>query len=231
MRAMQIPENGPKRRLLDAAEELFAAEGFEKVSIRDIAKACEANVAAVNYHFGSREGLVNLVLSRYLAPINQERMTRLEAAERKWAGKVVPIEEILDAFARPLVGQVRKSDLSERLFCKLLGRIFSEQQASSTLVVEDMMRPVVERFLRAFRKALPGLEPEELLWRVHMTAGAMIHLLSHAESLQRLTQGAAGHPGIEQMLARFVRFAAAGLREGLADGGEAPRGPQATFDF
>ena len=77
-----VPTGGPKLRLVEAAEKLFAENGFEAVSVRDITKEAGANVAAVNYHFGSRDGLVVAVMSRYLTPVNQERLTRLEKAEK-----------------------------------------------------------------------------------------------------------------------------------------------------
>ncbi|MDB6077298.1 MAG: transcriptional regulator, TetR family, partial [Akkermansiaceae bacterium] len=71
-----------KQRLIEAAEHLFADDGFEKVSVRDITNRAGANVAAVNYHFGSREGLVEIVMARYINPISEERIARLEGLER-----------------------------------------------------------------------------------------------------------------------------------------------------
>lgn len=125
-----VPEIGAKLRLVVAAEELFAERGFESVSVRDITKRAGMNIASVNYHFGSRSGLVAGVMTRYVTPINDERLAGIEALERRWSGKAVPLEEVLEAFVRPLVNQVRKSELSERLFLKLVGRMFGEQASA-----------------------------------------------------------------------------------------------------
>lgn len=216
-----MPETGSKRKLLDAAEELFADKGFEAVSVRDITQLAKTNVAAVNYHFGSREGLLTLVMLRYMIPVTEERLVRLDAAEQKF-GKAVPLEEIIDAFVRPLATQVRKSELSERLFYKLIGRIFAQQGDGMPPQIEDQLRQVIERFTRAFAKALPTLPPEDLVWRIHFLAGGMIHMLTHQEVLHRLSDGVSGNPTMEATLARFIRYSAAGLLHGIEAAPVAP---------
>ncbi len=231
MREIKFPQSKSKLRLLDAAEQLFAERGFETVSVRDVTQLAKANVAAVNYHFGSREGMVALVVSRYIIPVNDERLARLDVLERKWSGKAVPLEEIIDAFVRPVVGIVRKSELSERLFCKLVGRIFAMQGEGFPAVVEEQMKTLIDRFTRAFGKALPTVSQEELVWRMHFLVGAIIHMLLNQEMLHRLSKGASGSPTMEVTLGRFIRFAAAGLREGVEVEAGVKKGPQATFDF
>ena len=231
MREIKFPQSESKLRLLEAAEQLFAERGFETVSVRDVTQLAKANVAAVNYHFGSREGMVALVVSRYLIPVNEERLARLDALERKWSGKAVPLEEIIDAFVRPVVGLVRKSELSQSLFGKLVGRIFAMQGEGLPPAVEEQMKTLIERFIRALGKALPTVSQEELVWRMHFLVGSIIHMLMNQEMLQRLSGGASGNPTMEVTLGRFIRFAAAGLREGVELEPEAKKGPQATFDF
>ena len=231
MRDMTIPESGSKRKLLDAAEVLFAEKGFEAVSVRDITQVAKTNVAAVNYHFGSRDGLLTLVMMRYMVPVTEERLARLESLEKKWSGKSIPLEELIDALVRPLVGQVRKSDLSERLFYKLTGRIFAEQGNGLPPQIEDQFRQVAERFTRSFARTLPSVPAEDLAWRIHFVIGGMIHMLTHQEILFRVSGGASGTPTMEATLSRFIRFAAAGLREGVVTEETVKKGPQATFDF
>lgn len=226
-----VPESGAKLRLVEAAEQLFAERGFEAVSVRDITKRASMNIASINYHFGSREGLVAAVMTRYITPINDERLARIEALERRWSGKSVPLEEILDAFVRPLATQVRKSELSERLFLKLVGRMFGEQAAAMPPVVEEQFKLVVARFVKALSKALPELAVDEILWRMHFVIGAMVHSMAQEEVLHRITQGASGTPTIEATLSRFTRFAVAGLRNGLSEEVVAKPSPQATFNF
>ena len=231
MREMTLPESGSKRRLMDAAEQLFAEKGFEAVSIRDITGLVKTNIAAVNYHFGNRESLLEMVMMRYMLPVTEERFARLEALERKWPGKIVPLEEIIDALVRPLIGQMRKSELSERLFYKLIGRIFAIQGDELPPRIDDLLRQVFERFSKAFARALPTVPGDELAWRFHFLVGGIIHLLTHQEVLHRLSGGASGTPTMEATLSRFIRFSASGLREGTEVEAAVSSGPQATFDF
>jgi hypothetical protein len=130
---------------------------------------------------------------------------------------------------------VRRSELSERMFYKLMGRIFGD---GMEVLPESVMRGFTEvftRFQAAFGKALPELSAEELLWRIHFTAGVMIHTMAHGETLHRFSEGASGEPSMESTLSRFVRFAAAGMRQqaGVARGEAEPKksGGQEEFLF
>ncbi|MDP3851577.1 MAG: TetR/AcrR family transcriptional regulator [Luteolibacter sp.] len=231
MREIKFPQSGPKRRLLDVAEALFAERGFEAVSVRDITNRAKANVAAVNYHFGSREQLIALVIIRHLSPLTEERMARLETVEKKWAGKAPPLEEIIDAMVRPLLGAVRKSELPENQTCKVMGRIFALQGEEFPQETETQMQNSINRFIRVLSRSLPSLTGEELHWRTHFVLGGLIHMLLRQDLLQRTSQGNSGMPTLEATLGRFIRFAAAGLREGVEMDASEKKGPQATFDF
>lgn len=228
MRELTIPESGPKRVLLNAAEQLFAEKGFEAVSVRDVTQFVKMNVAAVNYHFGSREGMLTLAIMHYTLPLNEERIARLESAERKSPGKPLALEEIIDAFVRPIITQNRKTELPEALFYQLLGRIFAANGDGLSQAYEENFRQLSDRFMRALGKTLPTVPLDELASRFHFMSGGLIHLLTHRELLGKRS----GSPTtMEANLGRFIRFAAAGLREGLAADASVKKGPQATFDF
>ena len=214
-----------RQRLLEAAETLFAEQGFEKVAVRDVTEKAGANVAAVNYHFGSRDGLVDKVIERYISPVNDERLARLDGLERKMAGKPVAIEEILEAFVRPFLTQIQRSELSERLCFQLIGRMLSDRVGKMPPAVEMQFQIVAARFKHAFKKALPEVEEEDLVWRMQFMAGGMIHAMTMGEMVQRMTQGAAGSPTMEKTLSRLIRFAAAGLRQGSGGKPNEPSNP------
>lgn len=215
------------------AEQLFADKGFEAVSVRDITKLAKTNVAAVNYHFGSRDELLALVMMRNMQPVTEERLLRLDALENKWSNKAAPLEEIIDALVRPLATRPRKSELPERWFYQLLGRIFAQQGDGLPGMIEELMRQTAVRFTKAFAKALPSLSSEELAWRIHFLIGGMIHLLSHQDLLDRISGGASGKPTMEATLGRFIRYSASGLREGVEMDATPVKKitPQAIFDF
>jgi AcrR family transcriptional regulator len=228
MREITFPLSAPKQRLLDVTERLCAERGFEAVSVRDITGAAEANVAAVNYHFGSRETLISLVVTHQLGPVLKERLARLEALEKKSAGKAAPLEEILDAMVRPLAGGVRKSALPEPACRRLMGRILSGQGVVFPMEAAQDMENARHRFARLLAKALPSVSGEDLAWRIQFISGGIIHLLIGGD-----TPPADGDvpQALENVLGRFIRFAAAGLREGLPLETPGKHSPQATFDF
>jgi len=223
----KVTEGTTKQRLLEAAEELFANEGFEAVSVREITARAGANVAAVNYHFRSRAGLVNAVIERYVEPINRERLDLLTALEKR--GEAT-IEEILETFMRPFVTQVSRSELSERMFGKLMGRTFEGGVDRVPPAVMESFREVARRYRKAIGKVLPGLSDADCFWRIHFMFGAMAHSLSHGDLLRDVTGGRCGSPGIDEVLGRCVRFAAAGFREGAGDE-VVEKKPQDEFDF
>ncbi|HSP42835.1 MAG TPA: TetR family transcriptional regulator [Luteolibacter sp.] len=231
MREEKIARSKPKQQLLEAAERLFAERGFEAVSVRDITKLAGANVAAVNYHFGDRENLVLLVISRLVDPVTEERMARLESVEKKWSGKSAPVEEILDALTRPLATAKRKSLLPETMHHRLLGRIFSLPPEIWPDLSAERMRQMTGRFMRALGKSLPTVPAEELVWRMHFTMGGMAHMLLLDALPDKTGKAQAAAVGLDAMIGRFIRFAAAGLREGVEVDETKPAGPQATFDF
>lgn len=228
MREIKFPLSAPKQRLLESAERLFAERGFEAVSVRDITSVANANVAAVNYHFGSRENLIGLVVTYRMGPVMKETLVRLETVEKKWGSKAAPLEEILDTMLRPLVGNVKKSDLEEPLRSQLLGRIFAGQGVIFPREVEEDMDHTKLRFSRLLTKALPSVTREDLAWRMQFITGGIIHLLMGRDApLQENETPLA----LEATLSRFIRFAAAGLREGTPQEAPIKAGPQAIFDF
>jgi AcrR family transcriptional regulator len=220
-----------RRKLLDAAEKLFAERGFDKVSLRDITEAAAANVASVNYHFRNREGLVEEVMGRYINAVNEERLARLDRLEARNGSKPLAPEEILEALVRPFVTQVRRSDLSEKLFYRLMGRMFGGMAGSLPPTVAQGFRETLARFRKVFRRALPGIGEEELLWRMHFAFGAMIHMMAHAETLRQLSGGDSGNPSTDQSMARFVHFAAAGMRHGFEEPAEVSANDEAQGQF
>jgi AcrR family transcriptional regulator len=215
MRALTRPDSGPKRKLLDAAESLFAEKGFEVVSVRHITSLAKANAAALNYHFGSRAELLASVMLRYLAPITDERLARLDAIEQQASSGTSRVEEILEALVNPLSREVTKSELKDRSFYQLIGRILNEQGNDLPPPLEARFRQVTERFTLALSRALPTVPAEELNWRFHFLTGGLIHLLTHPDVPAPAAAAFRRVPTMAQTLEHFIRHAAAGLRQGI----------------
>jgi AcrR family transcriptional regulator len=199
-----------KQRILDVAEELFADQGFAGTSLRAITTAADVNLAAVHYHFRSKEALLEAVVVRRLEPVNRERLELLDEYEQK-AGKNGPsVEEVLYAFVTPAVRLIHSADGS--LFGRLMGRLHWETRASFAVIAKKHFGPLFHRFEKALGHSLPGLRPEDLFWRMHFTIGAMAHTLSSSDTLEAMSRGLCKSSDSETAIPQLIHFLAAGFR-------------------
>jgi len=206
-----------KERILLAAEELFAERGFEGVSLRDITKEASANVAAVNYHFGSKDALIDALILRNVMPVIEERLKLLKEAEKQAEDGIVSVEKILEAFMRPFLTRMDESGANRELFHKFSGRCMSERGGQLPSEALQMFRKMLKHFIAALAKALPEVEEEVLIWRLHFSFGAMAHALLHASRLKEVSNNKSGSPDFETTLQRMIDYCKGGLEAGAGD--------------
>jgi AcrR family transcriptional regulator len=220
-------EKTTREKILDAAEKLFSENGFSATSVRAITTHAEVNLASLNYHFGSKEALIDAVLSRRIRPINQERIRLLDRSEER--GEPL-LEEILDAFLRPALHLAYEPHRGGRQFMQLMGRVHSESRDFFDRVLIPQFKEVLLRFEAAFQRVLPNLPGDELFWRVHFTVGAMAHTMAHSFSPRTLeamkaagsrtaasvTGDKAKSQDAEAVLAKLILYSAAGFRAEVA---------------
>jgi AcrR family transcriptional regulator len=199
-----------KQRILDVAEEMFATDGFGGTSLRSIITAAEVNLAAVHYHFHSKEALLEAVVVRRLDPLNRERLDLLNKYEKE-GGKPGPsVEEILEAFLAPPIRFIRTTPEGS-LYGKLLARLHSEPGPLFAGIARKHFGGVLQRFQAALRKALPELPPEDFFWRLHFTVGAMAHTLGRSDLLEVISAGACKSDA-ESAISQLIDFLSAGFR-------------------
>jgi AcrR family transcriptional regulator len=197
-----------KDRILDAAERLFARDGIEATSLRTITAEAGVNLAAVNYHFQSKDALVRSVVARRVGPVNERRLALLGGYEAAAGDGPLPLEQVLDAFLRPVL-EIYGSHARE--FAPLMGRMYSEPGEFIEKIYKNHMQPVAARFIQAYQRALPGLPPVELLWRLHFSIGALAHTLCAAGLLRIMSDGQCDPTDIEGTLRRMEAFMKAGM--------------------
>ncbi|MBL67106.1 MAG: TetR family transcriptional regulator [Verrucomicrobiales bacterium] len=205
-----MKQKDTKTIILDAAEELFARRGPNATSLRQVIGRAKVNLAAVHYHFGSKESLLQSVLARRLVPLNAERLALLEEAERR--SRRVSLEKILEALVGPALRLSRDPNKGGREFMRLLGRCFTEPDEKIQELLNRQVAAVAERFMPAFQKALPKVPQVDLLWRLHFLVGAMAHTMADAERLGEFSGGLCDPDDTEGMIQRLVTFLAAGLK-------------------
>lgn len=226
MRRVQPIESETKKRMLEVAAALLAKHGFEAVSVRDVTQAAKVNVAAVNYHFGSRSGLMERVMDEALRYFNEERLARLENLEKRFAGKAAPLEEVLEAWLRPLVAATRRSHWRDSMIAPLIGRILTLPTQKVPAKIFQTHAHIDERVRRLIGKTLSPLPLGEIVWRMHGLLGALAHTLVSPPVADLVDRSS-----IDAVMTRFVKFAAAAMKEGAESLPLAKNSPQATFDF
>ncbi len=176
-----------RERILDVAEHLFMAHGYEGTSMRMITGAAEVNLAAVNYHFGSKEALLREVFRRRLAWLNGERLRALDALERQAAGAPLKPSQVLEAFFGTLLRMGEDESLGGMTFLRLLGRTLTEPAEFIRTFFAGEYAEVIERYKRALFRALPDVPRAEIVWRLHFMLGAMSYAIAGTDVLQVVT--------------------------------------------
>lgn len=198
-------------RILDAAERVFADKGLDGSSVRDITTAANANLAAVNYHFGSKTGLIEAVFSRHLGPMNTARIALLDRVEEQAGEGSPPIESVLDAFIRPVVMHHLAEHGANDAFMRLMSRCLNEPPTHLEQVTHHF-DVLMNRFHTAFSHALPDHSPSEIFWGVHFTIGIMHHTLHVLSHLHHLPFCPSESADAQTVVERVVSYTAAGMK-------------------
>jgi AcrR family transcriptional regulator len=199
-----------KDRILDASEHLFAELGFEATSLRMITGDAGVNLAAVNYHFHSKDDLIRAVLARRIQPFNKMRLERLQTYLESVGDEPVELEPVVRAFVEPVFTGLgcRWADAA-----RLFGRTYSDPSGAVRRTFFELMREIGRPFTDAFRRALPGISQEEVLWKIYFSVGVIAHTLKGTEQLKFMMAGGAfDDTDAETVTERIVAYVVAGVR-------------------
>jgi len=215
LRAVKPPHE-TRTRILDVAEELFMLHGFEGTSMRLLTSRAEVNLAAVNYHFGSKDALIEALFRRRLDPMNAARIAELERLEKDGKGRPLTAEAIIRAFVGQSLRMIEDDKCGGRNFIRLLGRTYTEPTKPIRVLIGQLYAPAMERFKAAFELALPQMPREELVWRMHFMFGTLAYTLAATDTVQ-LIAGCKPEDRHDARLLedRLTAFLAAGLNAPL----------------
>ena len=207
------PQHETRTRILDAAEELFMQQGFGGTSMRLLTSKAGVNLAAVNYHFGSKDALIEAVFRRRLDPMNIGRIAALAALE---ASGTPDADAIIRAFVGASLRMLEDAKGGGRNFIRLLGRTYTEPTKPIRLLIGRLYAPVMERYKSALQRTLPHMPPEELVWRMHFMFGTLSYTLAATDTVQ-LIAGCKPEDRYDAQLLeeRLTAFLAAGLNAPL----------------
>jgi AcrR family transcriptional regulator len=207
-----------RERILDAAELMFMQHGYDGTSMRVVTGAAGVNLAAANYHFGTKEALMQAVLRRRLEVINQERLRLLDEAEAKAGGKPLKPSVIIDCFFGTLLRVASDQKAGGETFLRLLGRTNADPSDFIRAFMSAEYADVVERYKQALFRSLPDVPKAEIVWRFHFMLGATSYAIAGTDTLKLVTdwqvdEGAEVQD--EHLLPRLMSFLLGGLRAPL----------------
>ena len=196
-----------KDRILGAAEELFAQHGFSGTSLRQVTSRADVNIAAVNYHFGSKENLINEVFRRRMDEMSRQRLAALAEARAKHPGRLEPV---LAAFIEPALALARDRQ-GGVAFIRVIARAYAEKNDGLRQFLSEQYGHVLREFARAVAECVPDMDKERLYWRLDFLSGALTYAMSDFGMIKR-------PPGTPEVAHRkraaeeLIRFAAAGIQ-------------------
>jgi AcrR family transcriptional regulator len=208
-----------RSRILDTAERLFTELGFEGTSMRQITGAAGVNLAAANYHFGSKEALLQAVFKRRLEWLNAERLRVLNEMEAAAGGQALKPSQIVDAFFGTVLRMATQPERGGQTFLCLLGRTLNSPSDMIHTLFSAEYSDVLERFKAALYRALPDVPKAEIVWRLHFMLGATAYAIAGTDTLDLVTdwqvaEGEHEHSP-ELLLPRLMSFLLGGLRAPL----------------
>ncbi|QSX75969.1 TetR family transcriptional regulator [Lysobacter arenosi] len=196
-----------KDRILGAAEELFAQFGFTGTSLRQVTSRADVNIAAVNYHFGSKENLVNEVFRRRMDEMSAQRLGALKTAMEQHPGELEPI---LAAFVRPALAMAQDRH-GGGAFVRVVARAYAEKNDRLRKFLSDHYGHVLREFGKAIGACVPDLSKEELYWRLDFLAGALTYAMADFGLIKR-PAGVTEAAHRERAARELIHFAAAGFK-------------------
>jgi len=204
-----------RKRMIDSAIVLFARKGVEQVSLRELTTDAGVNLAAVNYHFGSKEELAKIVFEELTKRVNRHRLDRLHEIETACrASNTLPrLEEIILAFIEPYTGT---ANTDEGL---LLARLTLRHRTTPSDMTAKLMRkhfdPTAKRYIAALAAACPAVPADEFPWRYTFMVSAVVLTITDRRKdsrLLKLSGGKADPNDSISLSAALVRFLANGMR-------------------
>lgn len=199
-----------QQKILDAAQRLFAETGFRETSLRQITAAAGVNLAAVNYHFGSKKELIQAVLQRYLQvlmPKLEQEFTRLLAAQQP-----NNLTEVLTVFVKPLLELNNVYPNGAHIFLQLLGRGYADVQGHLRWYINLHYGRTINKLVLLIQQVCPQLPLKELFWRLHFSLGSIVFTMASSDALTEIAETDFNESiDIESVIYKLLPYLAAGI--------------------
>jgi AcrR family transcriptional regulator len=210
------PRISKSERILDAAEELFARHGYDGVTMRQIAGLAEVDVALANYHFGKKLELFHAVFERRAEELNRARREALHAAQSAAGEEGPTLEQVIEAFLRPLEMAQDTDDPGWRNYLALIAYVNNSPVWGKQLM-SSQFNKLVNEFIAAIKQSLPGARDEDIYWCYHNLSGSLTLTLAQTGRIDQLSEGRCLSSDFRAAYDHMIPFVAAGFRQVCVD--------------
>lgn len=199
-------------RILDTAETLFAEKGFAETSLRTITSKAKVNLAAVNYHFGSKKALIQAVFARYLDPFSERFNDEMDKLEARFAGQEIPLNAVLETLTTTVITMPSPTRNGLSVFMRLLGLAYTQAQGHMRRYLQEQYGSVFYRFTNMVRTASSDLPDVERFWRLHFMLGSAVFTMSSLDALKDIAeQDFKEQTRVRDVVQRLIPFVSAGM--------------------
>jgi AcrR family transcriptional regulator len=206
----EVSAKDVRNRLLDVAEKLFSEHGFADTSVRDITAEANCNVAAVNYHFGSKEKLYTDVWRHNLLLLRNNQLASIEKVMLENQGTPC-LEDLLKSFAETFIGSLVDETKSSRLL-KLMMREMLDKCLPPNMFADEVIKPTLGAMQKALLKTCPGLQESRIALIVFSIIGQLIHAVRVRTMFEQSDGGDLPIFDLAEMVDHIIKFSAAGIR-------------------
>lgn len=201
-----------KERIFDAAEQLFAQHGYDGVTLRQIAALAGVDVALANYHVGNKRELFEAVFVRRAELLNKSRAEALTLCEKAAGPEGPSVEQIIEAFLRPLEMAQETGDAGWKNYLALVAYV-NNSPVWGKQMMSTYFDKLIKRFIKALKRALPGATDKQLFWCYNYLSGALTLTFAQTGRIDKLSNGLCKSSDFQAAYDHMIPFVAGGFRQ------------------
>ncbi|MGJ8653953.1 MAG: TetR/AcrR family transcriptional regulator [Opitutaceae bacterium] len=210
-RSQSSTSDKTKIQIIKSAEKLFADKGLRAMTLRDVTREAKVNLAAVNYHFGSKNDLMREVIGSRIEPINTERLRQLDALIEKHGSSPIPLTDIFDSLFRPLFQPDGPGSGPNPALIKIIGRAFAEPVDFMRGMHQHFFTELSRRYIAELKRTCPKLSDESLRNRFFLSVSTMLGATTNQVILENLSASKSSTPSYDTVVDELIQYAAAGF--------------------
>lgn len=178
------PAETTRERILRAAERIYAASGFHGMSLRDVTLLAGVNLAAVNYHFGSKDKLIHALADRRLTPINTERLHCLVKLREKHGRQPIPVSALVSALVDPMFKALRQGRNNRAIMVRLVAQMLIDDPRRFSQIHRVFYKDVLDKYHEELQRSLPHLTAHQVYARFYAAFCTVLGLRLMHESME-----------------------------------------------